>query len=430
MKKNDIIIIGGGAAGLMAARELSREGLKVVLLEARNRLGGRINTLYDAGFSIPVEAGAEFLHGIVPFTKQLMDECGLKSADMEGEMWEWEKGELKLNEGELIENTEELQKALEEIQQDMSVSDFLQRHFPGAEHENMRKSVKGLIEGYEAADMDKASILSMRGDLMTNDEEDGRIVEGYGKIIDHLAEQCLKQRCEIVLSSVVTDIDWQAGSVTVMVDNRKKYTADHVLITAPLGVLQSGDIYFHPDIPDQMSMIKKLGFGSVIKILLEFKEAFWRNNSNNTGADTSNLSFLFADTPIPTWWTQAPAKNNLLIGWLAGPKAEARKAASEEELLSHAITSLATIFKVEETELRKMLTASHVANWATDPFTKGAYSYATVDEISARAELSKPIANTIFFAGEALYEGPSNATVEAALTSAVNAVEQILKSRI
>ncbi|RYD59102.1 MAG: FAD-dependent oxidoreductase [Sphingobacteriales bacterium] len=425
MKNADIIIIGGGAAGLMAARDLSENGLKVLLLEARDRLGGRIHTLYNAGFSTPVEAGAEFLHGEVPFTLQLMQECGLQATTAGGEMLNWEDGQLKENEGSFIEQEKELAEKLETVQQDMSVSDFLQEHFADDKYADMRESVMMMIEGYEAADPNKASLLSMRGDLASMDDDDGRVREGYGKIIDYLAEECRKKGCEINLSKIVTNIDWSAGSVTVKVADGSIYTAKQVLITVSLGILQADDIQFQPAIPQYMEMFGKIGFGAVVKVLLEFEHAFWQDTDAGT-----DIGFLFADTPIPTWWTQAPGNSNLITGWLAGPKADAKKNSTDEELLSEALTSLEIIFKKDIAELRRPLKAWHITNKAADPFSKGAYSYATAGNIAVRNELTKPIEDTIFFAGEALYEGPCNGTVEAALISSVNAVSDILKSRV
>ncbi len=87
-----------------------------------------------------------------------------------------------------------------------------------------------------------------------------------------------------------------------------------MIITVSLGVLQSGSIQFKPALTDHAIAIQGIGFGTVIKFLLEFKTSFWKEFDDDIG-------FLLTDEEIPTWWTQLPGESNLLTGWLGGPKA-------------------------------------------------------------------------------------------------------------
>ncbi len=140
-----------------------------------------------------------------------------------------------------------------------------------------------------------------------------------------------------------------------------------------------------------------------------------------------NFSFIFSDAPIPTWWSQHPQPSALLSGWLAGPQAEKLKAVSEDKILKMAISSLTEIFKIDEVGITPYLVASHLANWNSDPFTLGAYAYATVNTSEARKVLNEPVDKTLYFGGEALYEGAEMGTVEAALASGKNVAQRIIE---
>ena len=134
------------------------------------------------------------------------------------------------------------------------------------------------------------------------------------------------------------------------------------------------------------------------------------------------------DLPIPTWWTQLPEKSTLLTGWLSGPKAAALKDESDDAILLKALESVSAILNISSADLKEKLQWWKVFNWTNDPYTRGSYSYSTLHTNEARKVLSAPVENTLFFAGEALYEGPEMGTVEAALVSGTNAAEQVLKS--
>ncbi|HET9824978.1 MAG TPA: FAD-dependent oxidoreductase, partial [Chitinophagaceae bacterium] len=146
--------------------------------------------------------------------------------------------------------------------------------------------------------------------------------------------------------------------------------------------------------------------------------SFWQEKKKNLG-------FLFAEAPVPTWWTQLPSSYPLLTGWAGGPQAWKFEDKRDDEILQLAIESLSMIFKKSIEELKQALTASQIANWRNDPFTKGGYSYCTVESEKAQELFNIPIEDTIYFAGEAFYTGPSPGTVEAAFVSAKNVVEMM-----
>jgi len=160
-----------------------------------------------------------------------------------------------------------------------------------------------------------------------------------------------------------------------------------------------------------------LGFSGVIKAVMQFDESFWSERAQDLG-------FLFADTAFPTWWTQLPEKNGMITGWMAGPAASEKKDLPKDELLQQALNSLAQIFSVDVPLLKQKLVAWHITNWTIDPFTKGAYAYEKVTSIHAKRVLNTPVENTLFFAGEALCEGPERGTVEGAFISALEVVKK------
>jgi len=232
---------------------------------------------------------------------------------------------------------------------------------------------------------------------------------------------------------VVKDIHWQTGEVEAITENGVIYKASRAVIALPLGILQAGQgekgaVTFSPDIPKQNAAINAMGFGAVIKILLEFSESFWMDELSVQLADKSldNMGYLFSDEAIPTWWTQAPEQSKVLTGWIGGPPAAEKQHMRESELLKLSLQSLANIFNRNADELKKKLIAFNVVNWTAEPFTRGSYAYDTVGAHESRKILSDPVNDTLFFAGEYLYEGPAMGTVEAALTSGRDVAERIM----
>ena len=156
------------------------------------------------------------------------------------------------------------------------------------------------------------------------------------------------------------------------------------------------------------------------KLLLFFEDSFWKNQA------TSRLGFLFSDEEIPTWWTQYPLDVPLLTGWLAGPTATQLKEKSEEEMLQKALASLSSIFKTPTEQLYRKLRGFYTTNWITDPYCQGGYAYETVNGAVFRQLLQKPVENTLFFAGEALHQGPEIGTVEGALCSGKETAGEVM----
>lgn len=433
MKNADILIIGAGATGLMAAHELSKAGKMVIVLEARNRTGGRIHTITDASLSKPVELGAEFVHGDLPVTLQLLKEARIEVIPASGEMWHYKND--KYSKGyQQMDYWHLLMKELTELEHDISIGDFLQQQFGGDKYTRLRESISKYVAGYDTADPFKASAFALRKEWQGEDEDaQYRIVDGYSKMINYLERESKANGTQLFLDSVVKNIYWEHNQVEAITIDNKSYKAEKLIIALPLGVLQAnsaeeGAITISPSIPLYQEAIQQMGFGSIVKILLEFKNGFWEDAETTKLADNSlkRMSFLLSDEEIPTWWTQFPEHSTILTGWLGGPPAEKKKGLSDEELLEQSLQSLSNIFKRHIEELKGNLIKWNVVNWTTDPFTRGSYAYDTVEAKDARRVLNIPINNTIYFAGEYLYDGPAMGTVEAALTSGLETAKKLI----
>lgn len=420
----DVIIIGAGAAGLIAAHDLSIAGKKVLVLEARDRVGGRAFTIIGNGFSSPIEAGAEFVHGKLPVTLSLLDKAGLEYHLMEGDAFTIKKGVLVQD--EVFSNDwQTVMKKLKSLNTDMTIGNFLTQYFNKPKYNDTRQLVLQFVQGFDAADPEKVSAFSLRREWLNDDEQHQyRIVKGYSALMQWLADECKLYKTDIKLSHAVRDISWNDTGAKVYCIDGKVFTSSKVLITIPLGVWQSDTaIIFDPALEFRQQAATQMGFGNVIKINIEFTEKIWETNSSHI---MKNSGFIFSDALIPTWWTQNPVNNFQLNGWLAGPPSMSFNHISAEDQREKVITCLAYIFNAERTFIEKSVKACVITNWADDIYAKGAYSYETLESSSAKKILFGPVANTLFFAGEAYYNGPYTGTVEAAFFSGRSVAEELV----
>jgi len=426
MNDTHVLIIGAGATGLMAAHILSKAGKKITILEARDRCGGRIHTIDD------IELGAEFIHGDLPVTLNLLKEAGITIQPANGEMWHYRGGKFT-NERGFMDDWGLLMEKLQKQHKDISINEFLAKEFPGDDYNELKDSVRAFASGYDTADPDVASTFALRSEWLNDDEgAQHRVKGGYAAMIDYLEEEINDAGGKIILNSVVKEIEWSRGRAKAITADDKIFEAEKLLLALPLGVLKADKnekaaITFTPPIPRQVDALNKMGFGAIIKVLLKFDEPFWEDEQTEAlaGKSLKTMAFLLSDEEIPTWWTQTPQHSTVLTGWLGGPAAEAKKTSTDDELFNLSLQSLSNIFKRSVADLQEKLLFSSVANWTIDPFTLGSYAYDTVESSSARKVSEEPVEGTLFFAGEYLYEGPAMGTVEAALTSGKEVAEKM-----
>ncbi|HEY1506959.1 MAG TPA: NAD(P)/FAD-dependent oxidoreductase [Stellaceae bacterium] len=419
-KQGEFVVVGAGAAGLLAARELARAGKRVVLLEARDRCGGRIETLPEAEFGYAAEGGPEFVHGVASHTRAIMREAGLSLAPMGGTAWHAEGGVLSVDE-RATPHAGEFRHALTALKHDLPVAEFLLRHFGEPQYAELRRSITRMVEGYDAADPSRASTFALREEWMARGvSQQGRIAEGYGALMTFLLAECRRHGATVHFGAVVGAIDTDKAKVTVRCRDGRFFAADAAILTLPLPLLQSIAL------PEEAravaaAALADIGFGNVVKVLLRFSRSWW---TNHAGQNLADMSFLFSNAAVPTWWTQHPEQHAVLTGWLAGPRADTVAALSSDEIIARALGSLAQNFAVSPEWLKGLLIAARAINWGADPFARGAYSYATPSTHQVLAQIDHAHAG-VWFSGEAFYAGPEMGTVEAAFASGWQAAQRI-----
>ena len=411
MKRQDktIIIIGAGASGLMAAKRLAKR-YKIILLEASDRVGGRIHTEKVPGFSRPIEAGAEFIHGKLPVTLKLLKKGNIDYKELKGKFYRADERGF-CEQQEMIEGWDKVLKQMKKEKHDMTLHEFLQKHYSGDEYSGLRQHIRNYAEGFDVADTAKASMKVLYNEWSNEDHEIYRVSGGYGQLITYLFDECKKNDAEFFMNSIVTVINWEKNKVSVQTKDGQQYNGEKCIVTVPIHFLQqtnTNSINFNPWLQDHISAASEIGYSTVLKVVLEFNEPFWNSYAKNTG-------FIITDQQIPTWWTQLPDTIPLLTGWKGGPGAADLSIKSDEEILQIALQSLSSIFKMSVPELQEKIIASKVFNWIAQEFAQGAYSYAYPSSKEAKRILNGAVDETIFFAGEALYDKESSGTVEAAL---------------
>jgi len=417
----DALIIGGGIAGLVAARHLTEAGLRVTLLEARDRLGGRIYT--ESAGEFPVELGAEFVHGRPNEIFSLAAEGATPIVPVQGHFRRKTNGEWA-DAGHLLEKIDKLFAKLPSKEPDESFQYYLDR---SGEDDEVKQQALRYVEGFHAADPSLISALSLRRDSEAEEVIKGdhqyRVASGYESLVQTAADRIDRKLCDIVTNTPVNKIVWRQGQAIAR-SGSTEYLASRAIVTLPLGVLKSGSVVFSPALPEKQNAMSFLEMGPVIRVSLCFQEKFWEHDPK-----MAELSFLFTDDPqFPTWWTSNPLPSPVLTGWAAGPNAKAHSGHSKDEIVASAVQSLARIMKISQSDLEKQMTGSFTHDWHADPFSRGAYSYAAVGGIDAAAKLAEPVADTLYFAGEATNSDGYNGTVHGAIATGLRAANELLQS--
>lgn len=429
----DVVILGAGMAGLVAARALAERGLRVCVLEAKQRVGGRVMSQKAAGGGT-IELGAEFVHGRAPELWALIDEAGAKTGERDGSMLREERG------GDLVEDDPQDESMFEPLEQleafageDRTFADWLAA---SDVDEVVRPALTGYVEGFNAADARRISVRSLGAQQKAEDEIDGdrswHLLGGYAQLPEYLAARVKELGGEVRVACEVLGVRWSTKKVLVET-TRGEFAAPQSLVTFPLGVVQNvnrqGGVRMDPE-PRAIAQARRLEIGHASRFTMVFRERWWETSRLLGREALHTMSFLFTSSRMPpVWWTSHPEAETLpsLTGWVGGPRASALEGKTAEELGGQACAALAKIFAVDEEIVCAALVATYTHDWAADPFAQGAYSYVPVGAMDASAAMAQPEAETIFFAGEHTDVTGNWGTVHAAIRSGLRAAAQIVK---
>jgi monoamine oxidase len=432
----DTLIIGGGAAGLAAAAELAAQGRTAQILEARDRLGGRIFTRFEPGVPTPLELGAEFIHGTSRVTFEWLKRARTLAVDASQVRWELEDGRLRPTKA-LFEAMKKGLAAAPRPHQDLPLAEFLAGKAKRHLRPNVRDFARMLVEGFDAADATLVSTLETLKEWSGRSAADAptfRPLPGYQSIIDALLAGAAPELISIRTHSAVEAIEWQRGAVRVRGQTHGRtfeIAASNAIITLPLGVLQRapntpGAVRFTPELKSKRKSLELLGNGPVHKVLLRFHESFWERLDAGKYRD---IAFFHApDAAFPTFWTSIPMRSSMIVAWSAGPNAQRLTGRTRAEIIQAALDSTQSLFG-RKIDVREQLAATYFHDWQDDPFSNGAYSYVLAGGGRARKELARPVDGTLFFAGEATDVQGEPGTVAGALQSGIRAARELLKVR-
>jgi len=432
MGRYDIAVLGAGAAGLAAARVLAQAGQRVVLLEARDRIGGRIfthHTVPSQSAAVPMELGAEFIHGLPQATWDLVNEARLKTYELDGDGLSFANGRFESGE-------EYQQHPAAAIDQ---MTGWLAKQPPGTddtfahylEHAGIdaaqRKRATSYVEGFNAADSRVIGIAALAKQQLAEDAIQSdrlfHIEAGYDALMRFLAEKFLAAGGTLRLQHPVQQVRWSRGAVVLSgLDaggQRFELLAARALLTLPLAVLNAGTVEFNPAPEEILAHAARMAVGAAVRISLNFDAKFWQED----------LSFLLSPAEaLTTWWTPMPDRAPLITGWAGGTKAVAlgQRMRDPNALLEESLGVLSRVYGLATRELRLRLLRWQTHDWQTDPYARGAYSYAPAGALNASEKMAQPVSDTLYFAGEHTDTTGHWGTVHGALGSGLRAAAQIL----
>jgi monoamine oxidase len=443
----DVIIVGAGMAGLAAAARLAEAGFAVVLFEACDRIGGRVFTEHLAGSSVPIEFGAEFIHGFAPEILEPLQEAGVDITEVEGDLWcVSDQGLLPC---QFFSRVDSILERMNDSLPDESFLTFLDREFPNPSHdvelEEARLRALSYISGFNAADPALVGVHwlvnEMRAEKRLQSERAFRSANGYSDLVNFFKRKIDSYDVRLFTNTIVEAVRWRPGRAEVRVRSRTGmpvFTAPYVLTTLPLGVMKTAArdaafVRFTPELPrEKLDASDRLEMGKVVRVVLQFNERFWESIVPPGGGQRtlSNLSFLFSrDEWFPTWWTTMPTKSSFITGWAPFHSAELLSYKDSSFVVQRALETLSQLLRVSLPAVERSLESAYFHDWQADPFARGAYSYGKVGSDGAQQLLGAPIENTLFFAGEATDTSGNNGTVHGAIASGYRAAGEIMKHR-
>tara|TARA_B100000579_G_scaffold345856_1_gene298606 strand:+ start:411 stop:1709 length:1299 start_codon:yes stop_codon:yes gene_type:complete len=426
-KKNKVLVIGAGISGLAAAKDLNDSGYDVTILEAKDRIGGRLYT--DRSLGVPLEVGANWIHDNNPETNPIMKikkELGLKAhkCSVAGPAVSFE---VLNKEGNKIEISG---KDLEKIEFRIGIFAYLAKYLrPSTNISEIFTFVKKLgllsfikeealfvliqkIALEQAEDPENVSIEALFEQEGFGDDE--AVIGGYDQIAYYFEKELHNK---IILNSPIEHINYEQDTIKVISGN-EKYEANAVIVTASLGALKKEVIKFTPELPiEKKQSIKKLGWGTLNKVILKFENKFW--------SDTDFIVIANKESNFHAWINEEPVcKEPVIVANISGKNAKKFENKTDEEVVQIALNELKAVYGNKVSELNSY----YITKWSLDPYIYGSYSTNKAGENSQllRKQLSTPVNSKLFFAGEATSVKVAG-YLQMALQSGVREAENIKK---
>ncbi|MET0792783.1 MAG: NAD(P)/FAD-dependent oxidoreductase [Polyangiaceae bacterium] len=420
----DAVVIGAGMAGLTAARRLAEAGKSTLLLEASERVGGRVWTV--PGATTTIELGAEFVHGEPKPTLDLAREAGIELSAVNDRHF--------LKEGTAFRELsdpwrpfESVLALLEPDDGDLSAQAFVARQ--SIDPETVAR-FRDLVEGFEAAPFDEVSIRSLATDSagVAEDDTQFRVAGGYGRLVEFQRARALAAGAELRLGCTVRRLKWHLnGPVRLGLDAPQPEIAGKTCVLAiPLSALQGTSeearLRVEPAIASWRQPLQRLAMGRACRYGFELPLKFGRD-------DVPRNAFIHLPaSPFPTIWSRETECSLLWTVWSAGPKAIALAQEAREQREQLASSALATLLTVPEASLRAALVGpirSH--DFSNDPQIQGAYSFCRPGGARDSESLAASIGGALFMAGEATdHEYPG--TVAGAIASGERAAREAISA--
>jgi monoamine oxidase len=436
----EVLIIGAGVAGLAAGAKLSQAGMRTLILEARDRIGGRVLTIHPPNLDVAVELGAEFVHGRPPESFELIKQGKLQAGEIEGESFC--SNEQAIGRCDFWVHIERvLERMKKEASPQESFDAFVRRlKDPDISEEDKSAACK-YVRGFHAAHPEEISVQSLIEGMEAEEKIDCdrtfRLPAGYDGLVSVLDRQRDSERSRIEFNTTVTHVRWKTGSVELEAvganETKRTFSAPRLISTLPLGLLTGkpdgkGIVSFDPPLAAKIDAIAKLRVGHVIRVSMVFRRRFWAELKGD-GRSLEKMSFLFSrDAIFPTWWTFLPTEAPLLTAWAPADAAEGLSQFSDQGICEQAVMALSRVFHLPLERCREELVSAHTHNWQNDPYSRGAYSYVALGGSDVQRDFAAPLDKTIFFAGEATNFEGHHGTVHGAIATGYRAAQEILKT--
>lgn len=419
-----VVVVGAGAAGLAAARSLVDAGFVVEVLEARDRIGGRVLTSTHWR-DLPMDLGASWIHGATgnPVTElaQQISAPTLETSYDSGEVYLsptlTQAGLTAPETARWEEYVESALAAARKRKVDVSLADALAaapewRSLSATERADLAFYITGTYESEWGASADRLSAHTL-DDGAVFPGPDLILPQGYSRIVEFLAKGI-----NVRTGTAVDRIRLQSTGVVVQTTDRE-LLADAVVVTVPLGVLKAGKIVVDPGLPDRMqTALDRLEMGVLSKSFFRFSDPFWPVDVDwheYVGTEPGRWS---------QWLSLAKAGAPVLLGFNAGESARAIEAADPQDVMTQATVVLREMFGPKTPPPRDVLTSS----WSTDLWSMGSYSVNSVGSSAEdRAALAEPVGTRLFWAGEAT-DVAYHSTVHGAVLSGRRAARQVLEA--